>query len=584
MLNRLGAKLPMIDPRVVAAMSVQNRKGVYALLLGAGISRSASIPTGWEVVVDLITRLAELSEVTPPTDPVSWYIETHGAAPTYSSLLGELGKTKADRSHLLRGYFEPSEGEKEEGKKIPTKAHRAVARLVAKGYFRVILTTNFDLLLERALADEGVTPIVVASPDAIDGMTPLQHSDCTILKLHGDYLNLSSLNTLDELAAYDNRLDNLLDRVLSEYGLIVCGWSAAWDGALRTAILRSTRHRFTTFWLTRGSLTEEAEQLTAFRDATLIPIDSADEFFEDLEQKVLSIEQGRTTHLLSPEIATATVKRFLAEDRFRIPLDELILRETRRLVEFLDQPIFPLGSPQPDEESIRHRLEQYDSVTSVLAGIFVVGCHWGTAKQHRLWNRSIEQVATCKPQPGTVYDAWRNMKFYPATVLLYAGGIAAIAAERYDVLQLFFKLSEATRNGRSELLIHRANARACLGQDIANHLFPPKKDRVTPGSDWLFERIANVVNEIVGDSDRYEQLFNRFELFLAMSHWDLMESNWVPDGRFRWQVDRSGSTVDRVREELEALGNNWGPLGAGLFSGSASRAKEAINQIFQFWS
>src|SRR5437879_2506745 len=50
----------MIDPLVSLAFSVHSSKGAYALLLGSGVSRAAGIPTGWEVVLDLIRKVAKL--------------------------------------------------------------------------------------------------------------------------------------------------------------------------------------------------------------------------------------------------------------------------------------------------------------------------------------------------------------------------------------------------------------------------------------------------------------------------------------------------------------------------------------------
>lgn len=90
------------------------------------------------------------------------------------------------RSQLLRGYFEPTAEEKTEQIKTPTPAHRAIAGLVAGGYVRVIVTTNFDRLTEQALEEAGVRPQVVASADAAAGMLPLAHASCTLVKLHGD--------------------------------------------------------------------------------------------------------------------------------------------------------------------------------------------------------------------------------------------------------------------------------------------------------------------------------------------------------------------------------------------------------------
>jgi hypothetical protein len=149
-------------------------------------------------------------------------------------------------------YFEPSREEHSEGSKAPAAAHRALARMVAKGKIRVILTTNFDHLIETALRDEGLAPAVVSAADALQGMLPLHLAPVTVIKLHGDYLDTRVKNIPEELAHYDPAFDLLLDRALDEYGLVVCGWSATWDDALRTAIMRCPSRRFTAYWATRG--------------------------------------------------------------------------------------------------------------------------------------------------------------------------------------------------------------------------------------------------------------------------------------------------------------------------------------------
>jgi hypothetical protein len=108
---------------------------------------------------------------------------------------------------------------------MPTPAHAAIARLVRDGALKVLVTTNFDRLLERALEEAGVVPIVLATSDALEGAIPLAHTQCTIVKVHGDYLDARIRNTPTELAHYDSRIDGLLDQIFDEYGLIVCGWS-----------------------------------------------------------------------------------------------------------------------------------------------------------------------------------------------------------------------------------------------------------------------------------------------------------------------------------------------------------------------
>ena len=127
----------MFDPLESLAVSMHVNRGIYALLLGSGISQSAGIPTGWEIVRDLIRKLARLrGEEHEPSHPEKWFTLTFGKEPDYSEILDELVKSSAERTQLLRSYFEPTDEEREEGLKQPTQAHRAIADLVTKGYVR----------------------------------------------------------------------------------------------------------------------------------------------------------------------------------------------------------------------------------------------------------------------------------------------------------------------------------------------------------------------------------------------------------------------------------------------------------------
>lgn len=67
--------------------------------------------------------------------------------------------------------------------KEPTKAHRAIAQLAKDGYIKLVLTTNFDRLLEKSLEDVGIIPQVICHSDDIDGAIPLVHAGFTIVKI-----------------------------------------------------------------------------------------------------------------------------------------------------------------------------------------------------------------------------------------------------------------------------------------------------------------------------------------------------------------------------------------------------------------
>ena len=576
-----------IDPMITMAVAVQARKGVYALLLGSGASRSSGVPTAWEVVVDLINRIAQLHDEDAPSDPIDWYTKRIGKPPTYSDILGELAKSPADRSQLLRSYFEPSDEDTETGIKTPTKAHRAIARMVAAGHIRVILTTNFDRLMEQALAEVNVTPNVVWSPASLAGMTPMQHATCTTIKLHGDYLDLETKNTVDELSEYSPELNSLLDRVLSEYGLIVCGWSGDWDEALREAIIRSTRHRFTTFWLRKGALSDKAQRVAATRQAVEVEITGADESFLDLEEKVRSLDESGSLHPMSPEVAAATAKRYLADRRFLIRLEDLLMEEAGRVREALAGEDFAVGRPTPDEESVRQRAEKAHVVSANLSAMLRVGCFWGSADHYQVWKRALERVVSFEDNPLSFNKIWVNMRFLPAALAFHSAGIAALAAEQYATVALLLTGCVARDRHEKTPLVVRTNGWNPIRYEATKLLFPPHGHR-TPGSEWIYQKLVTDMSGFVGGVARLTELFGRFELLTSMSHLHLHQSDATGSdralpGRWLHEYDERLYMPNVFRSEIEKLQDKWQPLKAGLFDGHPARAKSLIEAIEDQW-
>jgi len=122
---------PTLDPMVALATSVHASPGIYALPLGSGVSTGAGIPTGWQVVCDLVRTTAAAEGADPDAaaaDPEGWWAAQGRGELGYSSLLAALGPTAAARRQLLAGYFEPDPGDPDHRR--PGPAHRAAADLV----------------------------------------------------------------------------------------------------------------------------------------------------------------------------------------------------------------------------------------------------------------------------------------------------------------------------------------------------------------------------------------------------------------------------------------------------------------------
>ena len=435
----------MIDPIHSLAFSIHSNPGVYGLLLGSGISRSAGIPTGWDITLDLITKLAAARSQEVNDDPEKWFTEEYKKAPDYSDLLDELSGTQTERQQLLRPYFEPNEQEREQGFKQPTAAHKAIASLVAKGFFKVIITTNFDRLMEKALEEAGVVPDVLSSVDQVHGAKPLIHMNCCIFKIHGDYMDTRIRNTPSELDEYPEEYETFLERIFDEFGLIVCGWSADWDAALCRALFSSPSRRYTTFWAARGEPGDNAKKLIQHRDGQRISITDADSFFQGIGEGVESISKLSRPHPLSAEIAVATVKRYLSEPKYRIDLSDLISESVDRVMKETSKGAFETQSgPQPDVTTVTDRLHSYEAITSTLQSIAVTGGRWAEDDHFAMWERAIQQLTVMPVRRG--YDILWELRAYPGKLLLYSLGLGAVDSGRLEFLNRLFKTKVRIEN------------------------------------------------------------------------------------------------------------------------------------------
>lgn len=502
------------------AFAIHENPGVYALLLGSGLSRSAVIPTGWEITLDLIRRVGALKGVKDSENWESWYLRKFKASPDYSDLVASVASTAAERRSILDSYIEPTETEEQDGLKQPTSAHKAIASLVKYGHVKVILTTNFDRLIENALRIEGIEPTVVSSADQLSGAEPLAHSDCFVFKLHGDYKDARILNTSAELAKYPKSYSTLLNRIFDEYGLIAAGWSGQWDGALRAATLKAPGRRYSTYWATRGSIKVEAADLASHRKAINIEISSADEFFMDLQRRIEILEHSRKPQPQSLALLTNSVKRYLARPEFRIELSDLIEDQLQQILESTSVEHFSVHGTWSDEE-FQNRVNAYEDLTEPLARCLGLLGRFGDDTEYSLAMDVIRSVYETNIESQSGLTAWLNIRTYPSVLLFYAYGIGLLKSKRFAALHRLFneKLLDRTgeREKRTVEMLFLWDWRG-YDQDIWRRYSPEYAKRHTPLSDRLCEITGEWKSDIVGQTSDYEFIFEEFEMLASLTH------------------------------------------------------------------
>lgn len=563
--------------------SVRNNPGRYALLLGSGVSTEAEIPTGWAVVNRLIKRVAKAEGVSidTDTDPADWYEDTYDEPATYENVIEGLAKTQTERRKLLEEFFEPSDDEAERGEKQPTDAHESIAWLVDNGYIDVILTTNFDHLIEKALRDHGVNPVIISGPETANGAEPLQHQDAVVIKVNGDYKKNNVKNLSSELESYSDPMQQIIDRVFQEYGLIVCGWSGEYDTRLRESLQECETHRYSTYWTYYSDLGEVANELVAARNGFTIHHDGAASLFNDLSDRVRALANAEDGEPLTTPIARERVKRYLSREEHMIDLDDLIRKITKQCCEnILDEDHLPLDVDVSDDFRVEDRYQEYNEMTRRAITVLMTCAHWGNETQNSGQSSVLDALTMLTPsqQPDGAYKShWVDIQRYPATTALYGIGLTGVSNGNWPLVTSILSTEvevfrprriEATRKSAVEALhprmltrewgrgLDRESAENSLRSSLKETLYDPAMDFFTSES-------------------AYEQAFKRFELLLDLVWYAEGNGDSVVSlGTTYWEED-----IDELEEEIEREGADWPLISEGVLLTDSSQTTDLLDSI-----
>lgn len=566
-----------LEPTDSLALSLHHAPGTCAVLVGSGLSRAAGIPTGWEITLDLVRRLAALKGVTDAADWAEWYRnEFGGAEPNYSTIIDALAKTAAERRALLHRYIEPENGD---DNRKPTQAHRALARLVKEGAVRVILTTNFDRLIENALRDEGIEPTVITDEHGLAGATPLTHATCTIIKLHGDYLDTRIKNTDAELAAYHADMDRLLDRVFDEYGLMVVGWSGEWDTALRQALLRASTRRYPLFWASRGPVAALAQDIIDHRQGQSFAIVGADQFLPLLADKVAAVRAADRVHPVSVTSALALAKRYCREDRYEAEWAEFLEAEAEKVRAFVRGSNW--STEHPTADNIRALVAVVMARTEVLRRAALLGMRWGVPKAQQQVIRTVTAL-TMSPSSVGGFTVWNDLRDLPASLCFY-WALAGALDGRHEAIAAQLLLRPVALANRTRVPAAQALSLWTVSgsADIWNGVLNISERQGRAPSLWLEQNLVPELADIAVPPDERLRVQDEVEAFLGMEFSYLRKAAeatsglwaWFPVGQF---VFRDGGAPFQERLQLlENLPANHPWLKYGLFGGTAEGGKLA---------
>ena len=557
---------------------MQSSKGVYALLIGSGVSRAAQILTGWEITVDLIEKLAMIQGEACNGAPEKWYLQKYGREANYSELLEGLADTATERQDLLRGYFEPCEEESTDGLKMPTGAHHAIAGLAAHGFVKVNITTNFDRLIERALIEKVIDHTVLSTPEQIKGARPMVHSGLCVLKVHGDYGDSHLKNTTAELSEYPCELNQLLDQILNEFGLIVCGWSAESDKALCDAIYRARNRRYTTFWTVRSVLNDTANKLVNHLEAKEIRITEADQFFSNLYENVRSLEELDKPHPVSTQLTVARLKRYLPDPKDQIQLADLVDEVVEQAWEAITAPSLEDESDN-DSRTKEDQIRLYDASCSTLTAIASIGGYYALDEHHPIWIRALQRLAVNKTPD---YNLSSALYGYPVGLVMYALGLGTVKSEDFELLGKVLKTTVKRKDSSNVHIV-----------ELIGEIHKIYEGRyLESNSDTTNKHIHDVLRpntlQIIPDNDEYEYVIDMLEVLIGLCYLDCKMDNstiaWSPPGAYWSRTKNRKRISDSIEESIAANGNDSPYVQSRLFGDSSEACLNNLNKLKQFFA
>jgi hypothetical protein len=283
------------------------------------------------------------------------------------------------------------------------------------------------------------------------------------------------------------------------------------------------------------------------------------------------------------------VKELLDEERHRVKLYETVAGEVRRVLDSTAVDSFPLQQPW-SQDAFRDRVGQYGGLLGDLVRVQALLGFWGTSAHARALTLAPKRLSgRLGAEAGNT--GWLALRWYPALLVLYAGGIAAVAAERYDNLRELMLCGVPGAGGTGTL--ERPFVRVVTGgfDDVAKafNLLPDHDRQHVPKSEYLYKLLRPLLDDLLFLDSDYEAAFDRFESLYALEHAHQYEAEgrrcWGPIGRFGWKMLRGhDSPLAALASEAERQGATWPPVAAGLFAGSIERFKDVAKAMGELTS
>lgn len=340
-----------------------------------------------------------------------------------------------------------------------------------------------------------------------------------------------------------------------------------------------------------------ARMVAADRDARFPTMDACRDALARALDNVLRFAPYRAGMYAGSNVTSAVgaalvvaLKRHLGDPAGPIAAHDFVLTEASAVQAAAFQDVARLNGAPVSAEAVREHLAQLDVRGVPLAYLMATGCYWAAASHDRTWPRALARAADVDratiTSPGGSW-AWTSLRYYPAMLALYGGGIAATEAGRWDVVAALLQQSVTWIS--SAPAAYHLNPSQVMSTELQGEVLG-RENLLTPLSEHVYRVLGDPLRDLFAEAAAYGPAFDWWEYLVALvcadgalqAPPDAAKPN-IPLGRFRRYFTGAGIAVavhdtigDEIAAELDAAGPKWGPLQGGLFGGSPDSVRRAL--------
>ena len=252
--------------------NTENRK--FCFILGAGSSFSSGIPTGGKLAEKWFS---EIKDIYPEGEIEQWLREGNIDESDLASNYGPIYRKRFENDKTS-GYEFLVQAMRTAK---PTFGHIVLAQILSKSSGHVVLTTNFDSLIESSIYQFTDNTPLVCGHESLSGYARPSQIHPLIIKIHRDLL-LAPKSDPAEISELDKGWKEPLDNIFSSHIPIVIGYGGN-DGSLMTYFEKMNKPS-NFFWcgLNESDLSSRVKTLIEQMDGSFVQIDGFDEIMHEL--------------------------------------------------------------------------------------------------------------------------------------------------------------------------------------------------------------------------------------------------------------------------------------------------------------